>query len=163
MKKVKKLLVILTMLTAVFSLSYSSVYAGELRKGTCRVVLFDEEILTNANELVYNGHRYLSGDLYALIFSIAMQYSDLDCDYSYSETNPYSGYATYYFTPSGYMTLQAGSVNGRIGYYYDADDFTLIYPAAMYDTQMYVSMEDIAKLIGCNYGFDAYKNTMYFY
>lgn len=162
MKKVKKLLVLLTMLTAVLSLTCSSVYADEVRKGSCRVLFCDEEY-TNEDELVYNGHRYLPGIYIADALTYLVYEVGADIDYAYTETNTYTGYETYLYTPSGYMTLKAGSTDVRMGFYSATDNFDLFYPAVMYDGQMYVSMEDIAYVMGCYYGFDASKNTMYFY
>lgn len=163
MKKFKKMLVLLTMVAATFSLSCSPIYAGELRKGSCRVVMYGSELAPDATELVYNGHRYLLADFYAGLLSVKVWFNGGNLELSKSETNTYKGYVTYYFTPSGYITLRAGSTNTSAGGFSGANNFSLIYPAAMYDGKMYVSMEDIANLLECNYGFDASKNTMYFY
>lgn len=163
MKKFKKILVLLTMVAATFSLSCSSVYAGELRKGTCRVVMYGSEIANDAGELVYNGHRYLYADVYPMLLAIKAQSQGVNLELAKSETNTYKGYVTYYFTPSGYITLRAGSSVARLGGYDGSHDYNLVCPAAMYNGKMYISMEDIAHIMGCNYGFDASKNTMYFY
>jgi hypothetical protein len=64
-----------------------------------------------------------------------------------------------YFTYGGYVSFWGGSQKIRV---LDTD-YYLQYPAVLYDGVMYVSAEDIASTVDCSYGFDASKNTMYFY
>lgn len=181
MKKIKNLILFLTMLTTVFTFTCSNAFAGDTRKETVRVVVFEDEADNCADELIYNGHRYLSGDYIADILAILINSGRDPMDFSsgdladmlsrniknggfhYSDTNTYKGTVSYNFSPTGYMSLWAGSTKLVLGNFGVLFELKLSYPAAMYDGKMYVAMEDIADVVGCSCGFDAEKNTMYFY
>jgi hypothetical protein len=156
MRKLTKLMAFaMVLVTLMTSLTATPVYAAsQIQKGTTRVVLMNSELSNCEDEVVYNGHRYLPAAYY-VGFSIANTGLTVsDAKYNYN-----NGSFTVYFTYGGYVSFWGGSQKIRV---LDTD-YYLQYPAVLYDGVMYVSAEDIASTVDCSYGFDASKNTMYFY
>lgn len=160
MKLLKKIIPFVVVLATVFSVfGVQNTFAdSQIKKGSTRVVMFGTEIDPCEDEVVYQGHRYLPADYF---ISSILSELDLECNESVLDYS--NGSVSYHFSPYGYLSFWGGSKKVRVGNWYDGKDIYLTNPAVLYDGNMYISMEDIADVWSCYYGFDASVNTMYFY
>lgn len=160
MKLLKKIIPFVIAVATVFSgFGVQNTFAdSQIKKGSTRVVMFEDEIDPCEDEVVYQGHRYLPAEyvVASIINETGLEFSEAVADYS-------NGSVSYHLSPYGYISFWGGSKKVRIGAWYSGKDFYLDNPAVLYDGRMYISIEDIASVLGCYYGFDASVNTVYFY
>ncbi len=169
MRKFSKLLSFVLTFSALMTAFYvpPAFAASQIKKGTTRIVINDEEISKCEDVVVYNNKRYLPADLYALTLY----------DLGVSDDTTFTVYESIYkasnnsitlnLKPSGYITFWAGSKNVTLPGL--GTTSILINPPVFYDKCAYISLEDIANVITeftgncCSYGFDYKVNTVYFY
>ena len=160
MNLLKKIIPFLIAVATVFSgFGVQNTFAdSQIKKGSTRVVMFENEIDPCEDEVVYQGHRYLPAEYFVVpvLDEIGFVFSEAVVDYS-------NGSVSYHLSPYGYLSFWGGSKKVRAGAWYNGKDFYLSNPAVLYDGNMYISIEDIASAFGCYYGFDASVNTVYFY
>ncbi len=153
MKHIKRFfisIIISTMFISAFSLETSA----SVRKGTVRVVIKNQEISKSSDELVYNNKRYIS-----VIYYVLPILTGISAKLQKTVYNLDKGSLTFELSPKGYISFWGGSKSINIA----GTKIELQNPALLYENLMYISVEDIAKLYSCNYGFDASKNTIYIF
>ena len=156
MKALKKVIFVILSVSIFMTMTGTSTVLADstIRKGTVRVVVRNSEIDNCADEVVYNGHRYLQA--YYFLVGLISSSKDIKSWYHYNDSNASN---TYYSSYNGYISFFGGTNKIRL----NGEDYKSINPLVYYNHVIYVSIEDIANQLKCNYGFDASKNTIYFY
>ena len=156
MKFLKRLFVLMFTLSIFVTATLPTTVSANsnIRQGTVRVVVGNTEIDPLADELVYNGKRYINSDFFVFFISLGMEREI--CTASYNE---YNKSVTAEFINGGYVSLFGNTNKIRIL----NNDFYTTNKLLWKDNRVYIAAEDIADFLYLDYGFDASKNTIYFY